>query len=101
MVVVTDAPVCSISGASAVCAGSTGNSYDGPAGMDSYAWSIVGNGTIAGAANGQTVDVTALGAGNYTLMLTVTDNGCTSTCTETVLVNANPLCSITGADAPF
>jgi hypothetical protein len=37
-----------------VCANSTGNSADGPAGATSYAWSIV-NGTITSATNIQTI----------------------------------------------
>jgi len=82
-------PVCNISGPSPVCPGST-NNYCGPAGMASYGWSISGNGSISGAANGQCVMVQAGNACNtsYTLTLDVTDNkGCSSSCSQSFLVN--------------
>ncbi len=93
-------PVCSITGSNSVCQNSTSHSYAGTAGMASYAWGISGNGTISGASNGQSVIVNAGSAGSYTLTLTITDaNSCSSTCQNTVIVNANPTCSITGGNA--
>jgi hypothetical protein len=81
------APTCTISGSNSLCPKSTGNTYSGPDGMDSYAWTISGNGSIVGPANGQTVSVTA---GNtctpFTLTLTITKKGCTVSCSKTVNV---------------
>ncbi|MCS3802310.1 hypothetical protein GGD38_007721 [Chitinophagaceae bacterium OAS944] len=84
IVTVNPLPVCSITGNNNVCPGST-NTYSAPVGMSTYNWSISGNATISGAANGQTVSVLANNScGNFTLTLTITDaNGCTSTCTQT------------------
>ena len=61
---------------------------------------IAGNGTIVGATNTQNVIVDALASGSYTLTLDIEDaNGCTSSCTLTVTVNANPVCTINGPSA--
>ena len=60
--------------------------------MSAYAWTISGNGSISGAANGATVNITA-GANcnnSFTLTLTVTDaNGCTASSSKNVLVQDN------------
>ncbi|MBV9493437.1 MAG: carboxypeptidase regulatory-like domain-containing protein, partial [Acidobacteria bacterium] len=73
-----------------VCAGSTGNTASGPAGMSSYAWSIT-NGTITSATNAQSVTYTAGSAGSAVLSLTVTSaSGCQTVGTATVPVNAIP-----------
>ncbi len=89
---VTPVPDCTITGPDGpLCPNLIGNQYSGVAGMSSYAWSISGNGSIVGAANTQTVSVTA-GAGcasAFTLTLTVTNasaNGCSNTCTRTIEV---------------
>jgi hypothetical protein len=88
---VNNNPTCSISGPlEPLCPNSTGNSYSGPAGASSYAWSITGNGAIVGSSNGQSVTVTAgsLCGSTFTLTLNVTDaNGCISTCMKTVAVD--------------
>jgi len=91
LVTVNPNPICSITGPDPVCSGAT-NSYGGPAGMSSYAWSITsGNGSIPGAADQPTVDVLAGALGSYTLQLTIVDsNGCTSTCSIIVTVNESP-----------
>jgi hypothetical protein len=76
--------------ASAVCAGSTGNTADGPAGATTYAWGIT-NGTITSATNIQTITWTAGSVGTTTLTLTVgNDSGCTATNSADVTVNAAP-----------
>src|SRR5204862_460354 len=49
-----------------VCANSTSNTADGPAGATSYAWSIV-NGTITSATNIQTITYTAGASGTVDL----------------------------------
>src|SRR5205823_9539326 len=65
--------------APAVCAGSTGNTADGPAGATTYFWSIT-NGNITGGQTAQTVTWTAGVAGTTTLTLTVTNAaGCSAT----------------------
>ncbi|HEV2718757.1 MAG TPA: hypothetical protein VG323_01965, partial [Thermoanaerobaculia bacterium] len=76
--------------ASGVCANSTGNTADGPAGATTYSWSIT-NGTITSATNIQTITWTAGVAGTTTLTLTVTNgSGCPATNSQDVVVNANP-----------
>ena len=92
------APTCNITGSAAVCMNSTGNGYAGPAGMAAYSWNISGNGTISGASDAQNVTVNAGSTGSFTLSLTVFDgNGCSSTCTQTVTVNALPAPAINSA----
>ncbi len=93
-------PMCSITGADAVCPGSTGNSYSGPAGATlTYSWSISGNGAISGSNTGQSVSVNATTAGSFTLTLMVTDTSTTlsSTCMKTVTVNADTQNPVIGA----
>ncbi|HEV2721193.1 MAG TPA: Ig-like domain-containing protein, partial [Thermoanaerobaculia bacterium] len=76
--------------ASAVCAGSTGNTASGPAGMASYSWSI-SNGTITSGQNAQTVTWTAGTSSPATLTLTVTNSiGCSATGSTTVTINPSP-----------
>ncbi|MBK6929493.1 MAG: hypothetical protein IPH12_01015 [Saprospirales bacterium] len=97
--VINAAPSCSITGPDPVCENTTGHVYSAPVGMNSYAWSIAGNGSIPGSTTGQTASVDAGAAGTYTVSVTITDaNGCTSSCSKTVTVNANPACSISGPD---
>ncbi|WP_316634030.1 Ig-like domain-containing protein [uncultured Flavobacterium sp.] len=89
-ITVNPLPICSITGSNGpLCPSSTGNSYSAPAGMSNYSWSISGNATIPGNASSQTVLVTSgVGCGvSFTLNLTITDNnGCQSTCSETINV---------------
>lgn len=93
---VNPVPSCSISGPDPVCANTSGHVYSAPMSMSAYAWSIAGNGTIPGSTIGQTVSVNAGAAGTYTVTLTVTNSGCTSSCSKTVTVNALPTASISG-----
>ena len=98
-------PACSIAGDDYVCNNSTGNMYDGPAGMSAYNWGISGDGSIPGSTTGSSVSVTAGNFINsYTVYLTVTDgNGCASSCSKesfiywfnppvNITVNPNPGC---------
>ncbi|MBK8501989.1 MAG: choice-of-anchor D domain-containing protein [Saprospiraceae bacterium] len=97
LVGIFSSPTCSIAGLTEVCSGTNGISYDGPAAMSSYAWSISGNGVISGSTNGQTVTINAGATGSYTVTLAIEDaNGCTSNCMQMVTVHANPTCSIAG-----
>src|SRR5205814_6571447 len=73
-----------------VCANSTGNTADGPAGATTYAWSIV-NGTITSATNIQPITYTAGTPGTVDLTLVVTNaTGCSASNTVNVTINANP-----------
>jgi hypothetical protein len=88
-------PTCNITGADPVFSGST-NTYTGNSSLSgsSFSWMISGNGTISGPTNNSTVNVVAGAAGSYTLTLTVTRNGCSSTCTKMVtVVNGPPIIS--------
>ena len=80
-------PTCAISGPSTTCPGSTIQLF-APAGMDSYSWTVSGNGTISGDASSQMVTVMAGAAcgADLALTLNVTSNGCSSTCNSSVLV---------------
>ncbi|MFN0015201.1 MAG: MopE-related protein, partial [Saprospiraceae bacterium] len=87
---------CSISGPDPVCPNSTGNVYSAPAGMSAYSWSVSGNGTMVSSSTGSSVTVTAGAPGTFAAMVTVTDaNGCTSSCSKTVMVNASSNVGIT------
>lgn len=90
-------PVCSITGATNVCTSSTGHSYAGPVGYDSYSWSISGNGTITSATNAQTVTVDAGATGSYTLSLTTVLSSCSVMCSQVVTVKV-PALSKTSTD---
>jgi len=85
-------PTCSVTGPATVCPSSASNTYTVPAGMTSYAWSITGNGSISGAATGQSVNVTAGPTNNspFTLSLAMTNaTGCTSNCQQVIQVADN------------
>ena len=85
-VVVNPLPLCEITGGLIVCLGES-TELCVPPGAASYLWST-GEST-----NCITVDM----EGTYSV--TITDaNGCTSECSETVVVNPLPICSITGDD---
>ena len=98
-VTVNTNPTCSITGSDTVCPNST-TSYTAPAGMDTYAWSVSGNGTISGSSTGASVSVISATncPGSFTLSLTVTKAGCSSTCTKPVTVadTTVPTVMITG-----
>ena len=83
-----------------VCALSTGNTADGPAGATTYLWAIA-NGTITAGASAQTVTYTAGASGNVTLTLTVTSaSSCTASTSVDVPINASPATpAITGVPA--
>ena len=83
-VVVNPSPVCSITGDLSICQGLS-TELCAPLGFASYLWST-----------GATTNCITVGiAGIYTL--TITDlNGCSSTCSVTVIVNPLPVCNITG-----
>jgi len=95
-------PICSITGPSVVCAGSTGHTFAATVspsgGTVTYAWSTLGNGSISGPNNGSLVLVNAGAAGTFTIRANVTRNGCPATCEKIVTINANPICTISGAN---
>lgn len=74
----------------AVCANSTGNTASGPAGMNSYSWSIT-NGSITGGGTSQTVTYTAGASGTVGLLLNVVlPNGCHQSNSTNVTINPIP-----------
>jgi hypothetical protein len=84
-------PACSITGDDSVCTGFT-TSFCATAGMSSYAW------TGPGGFNGSNQCTGAIGAaGEYTVIITDA-NGCADTCSRTLTIYSQPVCSITGAD---
>ncbi|WP_423130330.1 MBG domain-containing protein [Gaoshiqia sp. Z1-71] len=86
-VTVNTPPVCSITGATSVVYGTTTN-YSAPEGMTTYSWSVSGNGIVVGTNDTKDITVDATAAGSYTLDLEITDaNGCTSSCSQVVVVN--------------
>ncbi|MCP3906108.1 MAG: hypothetical protein GY715_20995 [Planctomycetes bacterium] len=89
-------PPCVITGPSAVCETATGTVYQS-VGAASYAWSIVGQGTIVGPTDQQFVTVDATDSGSYTLTVFVSDLvGCQSMCDLVVSVDSEPACGIAG-----
>jgi hypothetical protein len=83
-------PACAISGPASVCPGASA-AFSGPSGGSlTYAWSVTGNGTISGPADGPTVTVDAGADGSYTVSLTVSENGCSRTCTQVVAIDSVP-----------
>ena len=91
-------PVCDISDAmGVVCPNSTGNKYSATAGMDSYLWSIVGNGSIPGSKTGPMVEVSAGASGTYTVSVTITKNGCSSSCSKMVMIEMIPFMIVSTA----
>jgi len=103
-ITVNSPPACSITGTSWPVCPSSNNTFNGPAGMVTYSWSISsGSASIGGAADQQSVSVTS-GTGcntSYVLSLTITDgNGCSSTCTKTVTVQDVTAPVITCPTAP-
>ncbi|HYH08004.1 MAG TPA: carboxypeptidase regulatory-like domain-containing protein [Thermoanaerobaculia bacterium] len=88
--------------AAAVCSSATGNTASAPAGMSSYAWSIV-NGTITDGATSQTVTYTAGASGTVQLMLSVIEgNGCVKEATPVnVTINAIPATPAASNAGPF
>jgi uncharacterized protein affecting Mg2+/Co2+ transport len=89
---VVNPPTSSITGSATLCPNST-NVFQGPAGMDGYAWSIAGNGTIRGASNAATVTVVA-GAQcgvTFTLNLAITKGICSAaSSTDVLAVDTTP-----------
>ena len=96
---VTPTPPCEITGVTSVTAGTANNQYTAPAGLTSYSWSVTGNGAIDGSTTGSSVNITAGTAGEFTLSLTTSLNGCSRTCSKVVTVTPvfTYACTITGA----
>jgi hypothetical protein len=92
-------PRCGISNAGPFCAGST-NIHAAPAGMESYLWTLLDNGsgaTIVGSDTSLSVTVRTTTAGSYTLVVTTGASGFTKQCQTTVTVNA-PVTADAGPD---
>ncbi|MBF9140923.1 T9SS type A sorting domain-containing protein [Hymenobacter properus] len=86
------APSCAISGPATICSGSTAT-FTGPAGMDSYTWTLLNNtsgSSFTTATNLPSVSVLAGGtSGSYTVKLVTTRLGVTSTDVCQKIVNVN------------
>ncbi len=86
-ITLTPLAIATISAASFVCPGSTGNVASVPVGAQSYSWSIV-NGTIQSGKVSQMISYTAGTSGKVTISVTVTNSkGCKSTCSRTIAIN--------------
>ncbi|HXJ71234.1 MAG TPA: hypothetical protein VNM37_00230, partial [Candidatus Dormibacteraeota bacterium] len=85
---VSPLPVCSITGPSSTCPG-TSTQFRAPPGMSAYSWSMAGNAVITGSTTQSTVTVTSgsLCGQEFVLTLTVTSNKCVNTCASNVMVN--------------
>jgi len=87
--VVNSQPVCSITGDSAVCEGFTTDFCATP-GMASYSWSGPGAFSANTQCTGQ------IGVAGYYQVIITDSSGCADTCGRTLVVNSQPVCSITG-----
>jgi hypothetical protein len=95
-------PVPTITGASAVCAGTTGVIYTTEPGMTGYIWTISAGGTITSGSGTNTITVTWTTPGAQTLTVNYTNaNGCNATTptVKNVTVNPLPVPTITGTAA--
>jgi hypothetical protein len=79
---------CDISPVVGSVSNTTSTVFTAPAGMDIYSWSVSGNGSIpSGVTNSRTVTVlSGTGCTSYTVAVSLTKNGITSSCTQTVSV---------------
>lgn len=98
-VTVNPLPVPTIGGPASVCVNSTGNIYTTQSGMTNYLWTVSSGGTIVGANNQSTVNITWNATGAQSVSVTYKNaSGCTAA-TPTVYpvtVNARPSPTITG-----
>jgi hypothetical protein len=85
-------PACSITGDSTVCEGFT-TEFCAISGMVSYSWSGPGGFSANTQCTGQ------IGTAGYYQVIITNTNGCADTCGRTLVVNAPPVCSITGDSA--
>ena len=94
-------PACSITANQSItCGGSTTNTYSAPAGMASYSWTIMGDGTITSADDIETITVEADASGSYTVEVTIENgDGCSSTCDLVVNITTVELQVTTTAPA--
>jgi trimeric autotransporter adhesin len=98
-VTVNTLPVPAITGASSVCAGTTGVAYYTQTGMTNYTWSVSSGGIITSGAGTASILVSWITAGTQTISVNFTNtNGCTATgpTVKTVTVNALPVPTING-----
>ena len=100
-VTVNSLPVPALTGPTAVCANSTGNTYTTEAGMTNYIWSYSTGGiaTAGGNTNNNFITITWFSPGTQSVSINYTNsNGCTASSPTILNVTVNPLPvpSITG-----
>ena len=83
---VNPSPTCVLTGKNTICAGQS-TEFCGPAGMASYSWSGPGGFTTNTPCTGPIGT-----AGQYDLQ-TVSNSGCTNSCSRTLTINPPPPCS--------
>ncbi|GIV51185.1 MAG: hypothetical protein KatS3mg038_1706 [Candidatus Kapaibacterium sp.] len=92
-VVVTDPPTATVSGASAVCSGSSATYTATPASGVTYAWSVSGSGnSVQSTTANQATILFGMTSGTATVTVVATNSsGCQGTASQSVTVNALPL----------
>lgn len=88
ILLVKDNPVCVITGSDIICKGSTTTFCAPDVSGNTYVWTDPSNATRT------TRCITVSNPGTY--FLNVFNEGCSSTCSATLTVNPNPICSISG-----
>ncbi|TSA27959.1 MAG: hypothetical protein D4R67_05050, partial [Bacteroidetes bacterium] len=92
-------PIPTITGATPICAGSTGVTYTTESGMTAYSWAVSSGGNITAGGSTNQITVTWNTAGPQTISVNYTNaNGCSASTptVKNVTVNALPVPTITG-----
>ncbi len=85
-------PVPTITGSSAVCAGTTGNIYSTDIGMTGYNWYVSSGGSIISGSGTDSITVTWNTAGSDMVTVNyINKHGCTDTVSTIYIVTVNPL----------
>jgi Bacterial Ig domain len=83
-------PACTVTKDSGTDIANTQNTFSAPAGNTSYSWALSANSSgasISGSATSPNVTVNnGTTAGSYTITVTIDNNGCISTCSQTITV---------------
>jgi len=83
-------PACSVTKSSGIDTANTQNTFDAPSGNTSYSWALSANtsgASISGSSTSPNVTVNnGTTAGSYTITVTINNNGCISSCSQTITV---------------